>query len=290
MTSVDDADAPRFGARLIEDTMSPWPAIALIEALGLDRPSPRAGDPLPPFWHWLYFLEPVPSGAVGRDGHAAPGHWLPRTGLPRRMWAGGGLSFQAPLPLGAPARRHISVGPATRKTGRSGPLAFVAVEHWIEGAAGLAVTERQDLVFREDPPPGSCLPAPGSAPPAGEKAPDRATCSQRWCLGTAALFRYSALTYNGHRIHYDAAYARGVEGYPGVVVHGPLLATLLFETARVAWPSRFEAGFTGRFDFRAVAPVFADEPFETCASVRGDHLSLWVRGSDGRLAMRATLR
>ncbi|MEL6337851.1 MAG: acyl dehydratase [Pseudomonadota bacterium] len=267
---------------LRQDPMAPWPAAALIDALALDRPSPGPGDPLPPFWHWLYFPESVPVGQTGRDGHPAPGVLLPETGLPRRMWAGGALDFLAPLPLGAPATRRSMAETPVQKTGRSGPLAFVTAHHEIAGPAGVAVRERQDLVYREDP-------APGGPPTPPREAPTAETARQAWRLGSADLFRYSALTYNAHRIHYDRDYARGVEGYPDIVVHGPLLATLMLELATTALPARFAAGFIGHFSFRAVSPVFADERFETCLAAEGDGARLWVRAADGRLAMEGTV-
>ncbi|MEM6680389.1 MAG: hypothetical protein AAF675_21190 [Pseudomonadota bacterium] len=276
---VETAD----GARLDEDGMDPWSANALIATLGLDRPAFEAGDPLPPFWHWLHFREAAPRSALGRDGHPAPGWSIPATGLPRRMWAGGRLVFPGPLPLGAPARRRSRSLGVTNKTGRSGPLAFVTMQHDIEGPDGLAVREAQDLVYREDWQPGTPPPATRSAP---ILPPDG--LSRGWQLNATALFRYSALTFNGHRIHYDLAYAREVEGYQGLVVHGPLLATLMLELAREAEPGRMRA-FRGRFAFRAASPVFADEPFTVAGHARDRGLTLWVAGGDGRLAMTGDL-
>ncbi|MGF1551793.1 MAG: hypothetical protein ACFBWO_04725 [Paracoccaceae bacterium] len=271
-----------IGERVVEDAMAPGPSAALIATLDLDRLAPGTGDPLAPGWHWLHFADVVAGARLGRDGHPAPGVVLPDTGLPRRMWAGGTIEAMAPLPLGRPAQRHTRVGAPVAKEGRSGPLAFVTAEHRIEGAAGLALIERQDIVYRADPDPSAPSPAPVAAP-ADE------TARRDWRLGPVALFRYSALTFNGHRIHYDADYARGVEGYPGLVVHAPLLATLMLETAREVRPERFASAFTGRFAFRAVTPVFADEPFACCARAEGTGLVLWVRAGDGRLAMRGTL-
>jgi 3-methylfumaryl-CoA hydratase len=197
------------------------------------------------------------------------------------MWAGGRLAFHAPLPLGRPAARVSTVVGVAEKTGRRGPLTFVTVRHEIFGAQGLAVTEEQDIVYREDPEPGAVPPEPPSAP-------GNETCGRAWTCDPVLLFRYSALTFNGHRIHYDADYARSVEGYPGLVVHGPLLATLLLELAAGLGPPA-AGGFVplARFAFRATAPVFAGERFETCARPEAGGLALWVRGADGRLAMTA---
>jgi 3-methylfumaryl-CoA hydratase len=268
--------------RVLHDEMAPGRAAALIATLGLDRPAPRAGEALAPGWHWLHFHEVVEAGRLGRDGHPAPGVLLPDTGLPRRMWAGGELAASAPLPLGRPATRRTTIGAPARKTGRSGPLAFVSAEHRVEGAAGPALVERQDLVYRADP-------DPAAPPPEPVPAPTDEAARRDWRLGPTALFRYSALTFNGHRIHYDADYARGVEGYAGLVVHAPLLATLMLEIAREARPERFAPHFEGRFAFRAVAPVFADEPFAACARPDDGGLALWVRAGDGRLVMRGRL-
>ncbi|MEM6487375.1 MAG: hypothetical protein AAF677_03750 [Pseudomonadota bacterium] len=272
--------------RVTEDAMAPFPAAALAAALGEAAPWPAAGRALPAFWHWLHFHEPAAAETIGRDGHLATGGFIPAPGLPRRMWAGSDVDFVAPLTLGRPARRRSRVLSLVHKKGRSGPMALITVEHRIEGAASdgwrHALTERQNLVFLEDRVPG----APGRPPAA---APADETRARRWCMDPPLLFRYSALTWNGHRIHYDADYCREIEGYPGLVVHGPLLATLLLHLAAEHRPDRHRDGFVGAFSFRAEAPVFAGERFETCLREQDDGLMLWVRGSDGRLAMRATL-
>ncbi|WP_118138637.1 MaoC family dehydratase N-terminal domain-containing protein [Oceanicella sp. SM1341] len=261
--------------REITDRLDPARAAALHAALALPGEAPGPGAPLPPFWHWIQFWEAFPPEALGRDGHPRPGLVLPDTGLPRRMWAGGRLSWHAPLPIGEEVRRRSHVLSVTSRTGRSGPLAFVTMRHEILGPHGHAVTEDQEIVYRTDPRPGAPAPQPVPAP-RGE-----AECEEHR-FDSVALFRYSALTFNGHRIHYDIDYCREVEGYPGLVVHGPLLAQLLIRMADRMLPR------LARFSFRATAPVFHDETFETCARPEGDGLSLWVRGADGRLAMSAT--
>jgi 3-methylfumaryl-CoA hydratase len=256
------------------DPMSPWPAAALIATLELDRPAPGPGDPLPPFWHWMHFLEAAPRSALGPDGHPATGGFIPAVPQPRRMWAGGRLIFHAPLPLGDEAERVSTIADVEEKTGRTGSLSFVTVSHEIRSGGTLAVTESQDIVYREDFDPSAPKHAPKPAPGGESHARD-------WSCDPTVLFRYSALTFNGHRIHYDLEHARRTEGYPGLVVHGPLLATLLLELAR-------EMGLSPEaFAFCAVAPVFAGERF-TCCGLEGDRgLDLWVRGPDGRLAMTA---
>ena len=260
----------------IHDPMDPWAAAAMIATLELDRPVPVPGDPLPLFWHWLYFREAFPRGMLGPDGHPAVGGFMPKVAQPRRMWAGGRLRVSGPLPLGTPAVKRSTIADVTEKTGRAGEMTFVTVRHEISGGAGIAVTEEQDVVYRHDPPPG----APRQA---AKPAPTNEDAARQWHCDSTVLFRYSALTFNGHRIHYDLAHAREVEGYPGLVVHGPLLATLLLELAdEIAGHPRVSG-----FEFRATAPIFADEGFECCAKRDREALLLWVRGSDGRLAMQA---
>ncbi len=253
-------------------------AAALHAALGRPGSAPQAGDALPPFWHWLYFWDAQPPEMLGRDGHPKLGQFLPDVGLPRRMWAGGRLSFRVPVALGAPAWKRSTITSVTQKEGRSGPLAFVTARHEIRDAgAATAIVEEQDIVYREDP-------APDASAPRVDQAPTDERRRVRWSANPALLFRYSALTFNGHRIHYDLDYCREVEGYPGLVVHGPLLATLMLELASTLSPNPI-----ANFAFRARSPVFHTEMFEICAKplfdgATGD-LSLWVRAEDGRLAM-----
>ncbi len=251
----------------VEDRMDIARAAALQAALGLDLPAPGTGDPLPPFFHQVYFWDPQPPAALGRDGHAATGGLIPDLGLPRRMWAGSRLSFHAPLRAGIRATRHSRLLAATRKTGRSGELAFVTLRHEIHQRGGLALTEDQDLVYR---PEG----APAGTPP---RAPLSAEAREKRRFDPVLLFRYSALTLNGHRIHYDADYARDIEGYPGLVVHGPLLAQYLMLMA-----TRHLGPLAG-FSFRATAPLCLPE----IATFALAGTRLWVAGEDGRQCMEA---
>lgn len=231
------------------------------------------GDVLPHGWHWLYFHDIVPADSLGEDGHPALGTTMPPVPLPRRMWAGGSLAFDAPVLLGSTVRRVSTITSITRKPGRSGELYFVDIDHEFSCDNEPLLTESQKIVYREL--------ETGSAP-VPPAAPADAEVSVTWHLGQVALFRYSALTFNGHRIHYDADYARGVEGYPNVVVHGPLLATLLMELAA----SR--GGFLTQFDYRARSPLFLPEPFTTNLRTVDGGVALWAAGGDGRLAMDAT--
>ena len=251
------------------DILDPARARALMIALGQDS-GLAPGDALPPFFHQLYFWEPQPPAALGRDGHPKVGRLIPDLGLPRRMWAGGALHFEAPLRAGHPAEKRSSVETVQRKMGRSGPLGFVTLRHEIWQADELCITERQDLVYREDPD----LSAPRPTPPVART--DEALCEPQG-FDSTLLFRYSALTFNGHRIHYDLDYARDIEGYDGLVVHGPLLAQLLMLMAARAAPLR-------AFRFRATAPLMHFETAELCQN----GADMWVRGPDGRQCMVAT--
>lgn len=243
-------------------------AHALQATLG-DAPNLRVGDVMPPFFHQIYFWDPQTPDALGRDGHPATGNFIPDLGLPRRMWAAGKLTFHRALRAGIKAERTSTIESVTRKQGRSGPLGFVTVRHDIKQRGTLALTETQDLVYRED--------GANTAPPT---APTDETKSETVTFDTTFLFRYSALTFNGHRIHYDEFYARNVEGYDGLVVHGPLLAHLLMGFAQR------QLGTLCEFSYRATAPLMHYETATLCW--RDGHL--WVRGPDGRQCMLASAR
>ncbi|MCK0126180.1 MaoC family dehydratase N-terminal domain-containing protein [Gelidibacter sp. F2691] len=258
--------------QIVTDQLDPARASALLVALGTTD-TLKAGDPMPPFFHQLYFWDAQPPSRLGRDGHPKVGGLIPDMGLPRRMWAGGRLSFTSPLLVGEAAEKRSFVEATAHKTGRTGPLAFVTLRHEIWQAGQLAVTEHQDLVYREDPNPNAPAPTP-------LQAPDDEDSLEVWDFNSTLLFRYSALTFNGHRIHYDLDYCRDVEGYGGLVVHGPLLAQLLMLKATR------ELGPLSEFTFRAKSPVLHVEAAGLCR--KGN--SLWVRGHDGRLCMEATAR
>lgn len=243
----------------------------------LDRDSTLSdGDALPPLWHWLYFLEAMRPRDLGRDAHPRKGGFLPPVPLPRRMWAGGRFRFEHPLILGQAATKRSIITDVTEKQGRSGRLCFVTVRHEILQSDRLALTEEHDIVYREDPSPDAPTPAP-------QPAPENADLSRDITPSEVLLFRYSALTFNGHRIHYDADYARQVEGYEGLVFHGPLTATLLVDLA-CAHRGRTPAAFT----FRGLAPIAGPKPFRIEGRDRGDTMELWARRHDGALAMTAT--
>jgi 3-methylfumaryl-CoA hydratase len=260
------------------DLLNTERAFALQAALGRDEPPLRPGDWLPPLRHWLYFWTIVPRSGLGRDGHPALGGFLPPVGTARRMWAGSRVRFPGHLKLGEEARRTSTILDVTLKTGRTGRLVFVTVRHEISGAEGLAVVDEHDIVYREDK-------GAGASGRAGEPAPTEAPYSERIVADTTLLFRYSALTFNGHRIHYDRDYAIGVEGYSGLVVHGPLLATLMVDLAVRSSPGRQ----IDRFEFRGHRPVIDKDPFSVCAAPReGTGRDLWVADNAGMLAMRGS--
>jgi 3-methylfumaryl-CoA hydratase len=261
------------------DQLALTPVAAMSATLDREDPPPQAGDALPPLWHWLYFL-PIHRGSeIGADGHPRRGGFLPPVPLPRRMWAGGRLQFHRPLRLGDAVSRLSQVVDVSHKEGRTGPLVFVRVRHEVSDATGVALTEEHDIVYRDNPRPGDAVPAPQPAPGdpewTREIRPDE-----------VLLFRYSALTFNGHRIHYDRRYVTEVEGYPGLIVHGPLIATLLVDLLRRNLPQAAVA----RFAFRAVRPLFDIAPFSVCGRIEADGktVKLWAKDAEGWLAMDAT--
>lgn len=259
------------------DTLCPAPVAGLAATLDRDDPLPAAGDPLPPLAHWLYFLPIALQREIGADGHPRRGGFLPPVELPRRMWAGGRFEFHAPLHVGEAATRRSQILRVDAKHGRSGALVFVTVRHEITNAAGLALVEEHDIVYRDAPLPGAPV-TPPQAAPADE------AFARRIVPDPVLLFRYSALTFNGHRIHYDRSYVTNDEGYPGLVVHGPLIATLLLDLLRREQPA---ARFT-RFAFTALRPTFDIHPFEVCGRPLGSgRYALWARDHEAWLTMRA---
>ncbi|GIT91124.1 hypothetical protein JANAI62_15790 [Jannaschia pagri] len=255
--------------RVVKDVLDPARSAACAAVLG--RPVPN--DVLPPFWHHLHFWDVSPPDALGRDGHPAQGKSLvPDVGLPRRMWAGGTVYWVAPLHLGRPAERQTRLGPVQQKKGRSGPLALVCLHHEVWQDGRLCLRERQDLVYRPDPAPDS----PAPAPPRAARAP----VERVQVFDDMTLLRYSALTMNGHRIHWDKGYATGVEGHRGLVVHGPLLAEGLIALAEA------ELGPLAHVSYRATAPAVVGETVTFCL----DGTRAWVRGAAGEAYMTAEVR
>ena len=242
----------------------------------LDRePTLDAGMELPAAWHWIYFHELARASDLGADGHTQLGVMMPPFALPRRMWAGGSLEWRAPLLLGRPAQRVSTLSSIEAKQGRSGSLVFVTVTHVLSQSGVTCLHEEQHLVYR------------AAATQSAAVAPDIADVDcdfdTTWKFDTAALFRYSALTFNSHRIHYDVDYARDVEGYSGLVVHGPLLATVLLDLAT-------RHGRSGnRFEYRAKSAVTLPHTVTVRGRSNAAATELWAAGADGALAMQGTL-
>ena len=269
--------------RTVEDLATPFPVRALSATLDEDDPDPRPGAPLPPLWHWLYFLEAARLSKVGPDGHAERGDFLPPVTLPRRMWAGSRFTFEGePLAVGDTIRRVSRIKSVEPKTGSSGSMVFVTVEHTVSGPRGVSFVEDHDIVYREAAKPGE----PQRKP---KPAPSDATWMREITPDPVLLFRFSALTFNGHRIHYDQPYVTGVEGYPGLIVHGPLLGMLQIELARRSNPNRTPRSF----EFRALSPVYAGPPFLVQARREPDgSITTWIADPNGGLAQqgKATFR
>lgn len=265
---------------VVSDRIAAWPVAGLSATLDRDDPEPRPDDALPPGWHWLFCLPCARQGALGADGHPARGGFLPPVPLPRRMWAAGRMTFHRPLRIGASVRRESTIADVTVKHGRQGPLVFVLVRHEFFAPDGLALVEEHDIVYRGEAGTNRRLPdreGPAMPAPSWRRAitPD-----------PVLLFRFSALTFNGHRIHYDRPYATATEGYPGLVVHGPLLALLMLDLLRRERPDAALA----RFAFRLHRPLFDTAPFTLCGAPRGARgVDLWVEAPDGAVAATATV-
>jgi 3-methylfumaryl-CoA hydratase len=259
----------------ISEQISRYPITVLSSTLDIAEIS----DTVPPLWHWLYFLPTAPLAEVGPDGHPKRGGFLPPVPLPRRMWAGGRLTFHEPLQPGETAERTSTITEIEHKSGRSGSLVFVTVQHEISVNGSLKISEQQDIVYRDAPQPGS----PAAQP---TRAPDEDVWQRTVTADPVLLFRYSALTFNSHRIHYDLPYATEQEGYPGLVVHGPLISTLLADLVRREHPD----ATLRQFSFKAVRPTFAGQPFSLCAkpSDDGATIDLWAKDHEGYLTMQAT--
>lgn len=255
---------------------------ARLMAATVDHPAPeriRDGEPLPPLWHWLYFLDAAPTREVGRDGHAARGEFLPPVPLSNRMWAGGRVRFLAPVTIGATVRRVSEILRVEHKLGRAGDLVFVTVLHTLGSSAGeLLVREEHDIVYKDPSPP----PAATGGTSAAASGTEAAQHTRRFTPTPVTLFRYSALTFNGHRIHYDADYCRDVEGYPNLVVHGPLVATLLANFAEDIGGAPIRD-----FTYRAMSPAFVGSVITLRGDRRDGGLDVRAITDDGRVLMQA---
>jgi 3-methylfumaryl-CoA hydratase len=278
-TAQIDLDAWIGRSESQHDSLHPAPVRALHATLDHALATVAPGSVLPPLWHWLYFLPVARQSEIGPDGHPRRGAFLPPVALPRRMWAGSQFEFHAPLRIGDAVSRRSTIESVDSKHGRSGQLVFVKVRHELrrDGEPAAALTEHHDIVYREARRPDEVSPPPLAAP---------STAAWRRTLvpDEVLLFRYSALTFNGHRIHYDRSYATGVEGYPGLVVHGPLIATLLLDLLHREMP---QAGLAG-YRFKALRPSFDGQTLHLNGQPDGQAVRLWACDDAGRLAMDAT--
>lgn len=279
-TSVDLAHLQQWVGRSEsrEQHLDPFPARALAGLLDREQAC-GGGDALPLPWHWLYFLDAPSREGTGADGHPKRGGFLPPVPLPRRMWAAGELTLHEPLRLGRAARKTSTVRSVELKQGKAGALVFVTVAHELEQDGQPRISELQHIVYRDAPT------APTPLPP-GEAAPTDATWQRALRPDAVMLFRYSALTYNGHRIHYDRDYATREEFYPALVVHGPLLATLLLDLAARERPDAVPA----QFSFRAQRPAFDTDELHLNGRLNADGVALWTNDPHGFVGMNATLR
>lgn len=279
MTQQDNAgvqDLTQWIGRTQETTDVITHNLARRIAVTLGAPLPESGGALPPLWHWAYFQTPDNEEELGPDGHAARGGFLPPADDRNRMWAGGDVEFLEPLRIDEEATRKTTITDIREKTGRTGSLLFVTLLHELSQGGTPNIREQQNLVYRVPAPPK--LKGDEAAPPADWEETFRPS--------ETMLFRYSAVTFNSHRIHYDHPYVTKTEGYPGLVVHGPLLATLMCQVFANANPRARLA----RLTYRGVRPLIAPEPFQVGGRVTGDgQAELWAANQDG-LAQRAELR
>lgn len=267
----------------LSDELTAAPVRGLSATLDRDDPAPAPGTVLPPLGHWLFFLPQHRQSELGPDGHAKRGGFLPPVPLPRRMWAGGRLAWDPahPLRVGDAVQRSSRIESVKHKAGRTGDLLFVLVRHEIANVRGLSVTEEHEIVYRAAALPGDPSPSPVPAEPG-------AAWQRVIEPDDVLLFRYSALTFNGHRIHYDRRYVTEVEGYPGLIVHGPLIATLLVDLVRRNAPGAFVTSF----QFKAVRPTFDLHPFRLNAqpSADGRSVRVWAQDHEGWLTLHGEVQ
>lgn len=279
MTEIDETTYREWIGRteVMRERLDAWPVRGLKAALEEDF-GVNEGDEIPTLGQWLYFVPAVARGRMGEDGHPQRGSFLPPVSLPRRMWAASDISFVRPMRIGEEVEKTSRIADISVKAGKTGLLVFLKVEHIYCIIGEHALTEVQTLVYRDDP-------KPGEAPPPPKPAPEIAAWSEAIETDTTLLFRYSAVTFNAHRIHYDAPYAREVEGYPDVVVHGQLTATLLFNALR----RNISVRHPRTFGFRAMKPIFVGERIFLEGVPSGDGYELWARDVNGNLCLSATV-
>jgi 3-methylfumaryl-CoA hydratase len=264
-------------ARTERDVVAPSQAMAMAATLDLDPGAFHEGVALPEFWHWIYFRHPIRRSRLGEDGHELRGDFLPPVELPRRMWAGGRLQFHTPIMIGEEIERTSEILSVEAKHGRSGDLVLVTVKHTLSNAGGLCVDEDQDLVYCE-------IPRSGPSPRQQSALPADVDWKDSFMPDAVTLFRYSALMFNAHRIHFDHPFTTDVEGYRGLVVHGPLTATLLLEAAKHHSQRQLTV-----YRYRGVVPLFNEEAITLAGKDlrEANQTELWASGPGGTIAMQA---
>lgn len=255
-----------------------WPILGLCAVLDKSE-APGPGEPIPPAAHWTYFGPTVPQSRIGPDGHPERKGFLPPIVQPRRMWAASDITFSGEIRIGDALTKTARIVDISEKVGKTGSLIFVNVDNRYQVDGLEVLSEVQTLVYRDHP-------SPGEAPPPAKAAPMNPAWSRRVDPDPVMLFRYSAVTFNAHRIHYDEPYATREEGYPGIIVHGQLTATLLLDQFRTRFPDRP----VRTFNFRAVKPLFSGQPFFLEGAEKEDgSYSLWARDEAGASSLVATL-
>lgn len=273
---MDDMSAWIGKSQTDQETLSPAPLARLAALLDMEPDHWQSGE-APPLAHWLYFLPAARQSEIDSDGHPRRGGFLPPISLPRRMWAGSRIEFVAPLIVGSQMERRTTILSVASKHGASGPLTFVTLLHEVSSNGCMAVREEQDLVYRAAASPSQSAPANAKA----AIALPEAKSVRRVTADPAFLFRFSALTFNAHRIHYDRDYACNVEGYAGLVVHAPLQATLLMHHHSIFAPDERPV----RFEFRAQRPLIDTEPFDLCLDPHEGGAMVSTRTIDGQAGM-----
>ena len=272
--STTDLSAWLGKSQTVIDRMDPGHAARIAVTLG--RSIPELGAVLPSLWHWAFFLETVPIAQTGTDGHPARGSFLPPAEKRNRMWAGGRVEFDGGLVVGTDAQKTSTVTAIKEKAGRTGSLLFVTVKHEIVQNGKLVVSEEQDIVYRE----------PSAPKLQGTEPAPESQWKQAVDPSAVLLFRYSAVTFNSHRIHYDYPYVTEKEGYPGLVIHGPLIATLMCQAFAQSHPR----ATLKHLSYRGLRPLIAPTAFDVAGTVTAlGEAKLWAE-QDGTLAHQAELR
>ena len=261
-------------SRVEHDVVTANQAQAMAALLDRDPTQLQTGAALPEYWHWIYFKPIVPQSDLGTDGHPRCGTFLPPIELPRRMWAGGRLRFLQPIKIGDEIKRETEILSVEEKDGRSGKLVVLKLRHLVSNASGPCVDEQQDLIYCEIAKPDQATRQPTTPP-------DDVQWKETFVPNAVILFRYSALTFNNHRIHYDYPYVTQVEGYRGLVVHGPLTALLLLEAAK-----RHATQVPVSYEYRAIGPLFNDEPITLTGRTKETETEVWAIGPSGAIAMQ----